>query len=126
MKGDIREALAKDGTEWDRTIDITTTGRRSGTPRKVEIWFHNVEDEVYITGTPGARGWLANLIANPEFTFHLKHNATADIPARARPIFEEEERRRIIGEITGRLGYSPNLDDWLSRSPLVRVKFPKE
>ncbi len=124
MQDDIKEALTKDATEWDRTIDITTTGRRSGTPRRVEIWFHNLEDEIYITGTPGSRGWLANMIANPEFTFHLKHNATADIPAKASPIFEEGERRRILGEITARLGYGDDLDNWLSRAPLVRVEFP--
>ena len=27
----------------DRTIDITTTGRRSGQPRRVEVWFHRVD-----------------------------------------------------------------------------------
>ncbi len=37
----------------DRVIDITTTGRTSGAPRRIEIWFHRVGDTVYITGTPG-------------------------------------------------------------------------
>ena len=27
--------------ERDRTIDITTTGRNTGQPRRKEIWFHN-------------------------------------------------------------------------------------
>jgi hypothetical protein len=37
----IRDALAR-----DRTIDITTVGRRSGKPRRIEIWFHNVGGRV--------------------------------------------------------------------------------
>ena len=39
--------------ERDRTIDITTTGRKTRQPRRKEIWFHNVEGHLYITGTPG-------------------------------------------------------------------------
>jgi hypothetical protein len=31
-------------------------------------------------------------LANPEFTFHLKGSARADLPAIARPITEEAER----------------------------------
>ena len=38
----------------DLTIDIVTTGRRSGLPRTTEIWFMVVDDAVYICGTPGA------------------------------------------------------------------------
>ena len=38
----------------DLTIDIVTTGRRSGLPRTTEIWFMVVDDTVYICGTPGA------------------------------------------------------------------------
>jgi hypothetical protein len=41
MRDDVREALAKgDSPEMlERTIDITTTGRRSGEPRRIEICF---------------------------------------------------------------------------------------
>ena len=66
MNDQIRDALAK-----DRVIDITTTGRVSGEPRRKEIWFHNLDGNLYITGTPGKRDWYANLVAHPEFTFHL-------------------------------------------------------
>ncbi|NNF69098.1 MAG: nitroreductase family deazaflavin-dependent oxidoreductase, partial [Acidimicrobiia bacterium] len=64
----------------DLTIDITTVGRVSGEPRRTEIWFRNLDDQVYITGTPGPRDWYANLVANPSFTFHLKESVTADLP----------------------------------------------
>ena len=56
-------------------IDITTTGRRTGLPRRIEIVFHNFDGRLYITGTPSAertRAWLLNLEADPHFTFHLK------------------------------------------------------
>ena len=81
----VRQAL-----ERDRTIDITTTGRNTGQPRRKEIWFHNIEGRLYITGTPGSRDWYANLVANPQFTFHLKQSAQADLAARATPIRRPE------------------------------------
>lgn len=40
-----------------RLADITTTGRRSGLPRRIEIWFHVLDGRVYITGLPRRRDW---------------------------------------------------------------------
>ena len=77
-------------------IDITTTGRRSGAPRRIEIWFHNLDGRIIITGQLGPRNWLANLLANPEFTLHLKGGVQADLPATARIINDPEERSAIM------------------------------
>jgi len=112
----------KRGLERDRTIDITTTGRRSGRPHRIEIWFHNLDGRIYITGLPGRRDWYANVVANPEFTFHLKQTAQADLPARARPVTDEAERREVLAEILRRLGRN-ELDRWVADAPLVEVEF---
>jgi len=116
------EAIGK-ALERDRTIDITTRGRKTGRNRRKEIWFHNLDGELYITGTPGRRDWYANLLANPEFTFHLKHSARADLPARATPIVDRDARRDIIARIHRKLGGNRDLDTWVDGSPLVRVEF---
>lgn len=120
MDDETRAALAE-----DRTIDITTTGRTTGQPRRIEIWFHRVGDRYYITGSPGRRGWYANLLANPEFTFHLKGSATADLPARATPITEPGAKRAVFGEIPWVLErVEPDkLPEWIANSPLVEVEF---
>ena len=108
--------------ERDRTIDITTMGRRSGQPRRKEIWFHNIEGRLYITGTPGVRDWYANMAANPSFTFHLKHSAQADLAARATAIEDREQRRRIISRIHQKIGGHRDLEAWIEGSPLVEVE----
>ena len=118
MDGGIREALRK-----DRTIDITTTGRKTGLDRRIEMWFHNVDDEIYITGMPGRRSWYANLLTNPAFTFHMKESVRVDLPAKAVPITGEGERRMLLETITMRLGRRGALDDWVKQSPLIRVEF---
>src|ERR1700704_3318873 len=72
----VRQALSRGGT-----IDITTVGRKTGAPRRIEIEFHTIGDRIYISGlaSPRRRSWLANLDANPTFTFHLKGAVKADL-----------------------------------------------
>ena len=108
--------------EWDRTIDITTTGRKTGQPRRKEIWFHNIEGRLYITGTPGGRDWYANLLARPRFTFHLKQSVQADLSARATAISDHDQRRAIISRIHHKTGGHRDLEAWVEGSPLVEVE----
>jgi deazaflavin-dependent oxidoreductase (nitroreductase family) len=115
----------------DRVIDITTIGRRTGEPRRIEIWYHRLDGRYYITGTPGRpRDWYANLVAHPSFTFHLKDSATADLAATARPITDAPEREKVLGAILpslGDLASAPDREaaDWVASSPLVEVTFDR-
>ncbi len=91
----------------------------------MEIWFHNIDGRIIITGTPGPRGWLANLIGNPEFTLHLKGTVEADLPARARLITGPEERRAIMsapetGWYREQVG---SIEPLVKSSPMVEVVF---
>jgi deazaflavin-dependent oxidoreductase (nitroreductase family) len=88
-------AVGPDSSRDERTIEITTLGRRSGIPRRNEIWLHRVDGRWYLTGMPVPRSWYANLRANPRFMVHLKHGVTADLPANAVPV-DEQTRRRVI------------------------------
>ncbi|MEX0762220.1 MAG: nitroreductase/quinone reductase family protein [Dehalococcoidia bacterium] len=109
----------------DLTVDITTTGRRTGQPRRVEIWFHRVGGRYYLTGIPGKRDWYANLLANPRFIFHLKESARVDLPALAMPVTDPDERRRILlaaDTIWNRPGEG-NVNEWVQHSPLVEIVF---
>ena len=108
----------------DLVIDITTTGRRTGKPSRKEIWFHNLGGVLYITGIPGRRDWYANVVANPQFTFHLKGSIRADLPARATPIVDAERRRGVFQTIKERRQnrLQMDVDEWVAGSPLVQVE----
>ena len=86
----------------DNLIDITTVGKKTGQPRTIEIVFHNFDGVLYITGTPGRRDWYANLLANPQFTFHVKQSAQADLPAKATPITDEATRRQVLSQVVAK------------------------
>lgn len=106
-----------------RVIDITTIGKNTGQPRRIEIWFHNLDGRIYITGLPGRRDWYANLIAHPAFTFHLKQGIQADLPAHARAITDAAEKRVVLTQVFQQPGWSGDLEQWVAQSPLVEVTF---
>jgi deazaflavin-dependent oxidoreductase (nitroreductase family) len=138
MRDEVRQALAigRSPTIEERTIDITTTGRRTGQPRRIEICFYQFEDGIYLSGVPAprTRDWLANLAAEPNFTFHLKHRIVADLPAVATVISDPAERRRVLAEFVAQFNErnGPDspwptavLDEWTELSPLAKVSFVK-
>jgi len=104
------------------TIDITTTGRKTGQARRIETVFHNIDGRVVLSGLPGKRSWYANLLATPRFTFHLKGAVKADLPATARAIVEPVERREVMARVAQNWGRT-DLDVMIERSPLIEVTF---
>lgn len=107
----------------DLTIDLTTTGRKTGLPRRIEIWMLSVDGRLCITGTPGPRGWYANLLHDPSCIIHLKQRVRADIAATARPIITADERSRILlsSEARWYREQGDDLDFLLSDAPLVEI-----
>jgi deazaflavin-dependent oxidoreductase (nitroreductase family) len=112
----VRDALSRGGV-----IDITTTGRKSGQPRRLEIVFHNIDGRLYVSGMPGfKRNYLANLEADPHFTFHLKGPVRADLAATARIITEPAERREVLPDIA-RIWKRDDVETMVEGSPLFEV-----
>ncbi len=107
------------------TIDITTTGRHSGAPRRIEIWFLNVDGTIYITGTPGARDWYANLLADPTLVFHLKETTVADLAATAHVVADRDERAQVFADPSAQwyLQQGDSLESLLDDAPMVRIDF---
>ena len=104
-------------------IDITTTGRKSGQPRRIEIVFFYQDGRVYITGLPGKRAWLANLAADPHLVFHLKRGVVADLPATARIVTDEAERRPVLERVCEAWDRQSQTEAFVADSPLIEVLF---
>ena len=114
----IHTALTRGGT-----VDITTTGRATGQPRRIEIVFHRIDGRMWISGLPSSRrrSWLANLAEDPRLTVHLKSPiAVADLPATARIVDDPAERRTIL-ERVARAWRRTDLDRMVAQSPLIEV-----
>lgn len=117
----------------ERTVDIITTGRQSGKARTTEIWTTPIEGRVYLVGTPNAgregvertpRDWLANLIAEPNFTIRLKQGVRVDLEAVAERVTDPERRRYLLGvPSTEYYRDAVSLEVAVRHSPIVVVSF---
>jgi deazaflavin-dependent oxidoreductase (nitroreductase family) len=109
---------ARRALDRQQTVEITTIGRRTGLPRRVETWRYRAEGRYWLTGSPGSRDWYANLLANPEFVLHLKG---LDLHVRARVVTDDGDRARVFGEIVPGLDWAGSLEGWIEGSPLVEI-----
>lgn len=104
-----------------QVIDLTTTGRRSGRPRRIEIFLHEDDGRLFISGMPQAdrtRDWIHNITADAHVVVHLKQSVAADIPATARVVTDPIERRPFIEAAARRWGRT-DVDEMLRHSPLI-------
>jgi len=109
-----------------QVIDLTTTGRRTGQPRRIEIFLHADDGQLFITGMPRAertRAWIHNVTADPYVVVHLKQSVTADVPATARVISDPAERRPFIEAAARRWGRT-DVEEMLQHSPLIVLTVP--
>ena len=119
MNDDIRRSLSR-----GHLIDITTIGRKTGEPRRLEIVFHNIDGRLIISGSPRAdrkRAWLSNLESDPQFTVHLKGSTKADLPATARVITDAVERAAIAEWIVQNAWPNQDVDKMTAYSPMIEV-----
>lgn len=104
-----------------RTIDITTYGRRSGKPRRIEIWWFDVDGRFIITGTPGPRDWLANVRANGAM---LVHALGADLAAQGQEILDSQLRMQVFSSPDTRWYRTQSeLDRLVAKAPMIEVVF---
>jgi len=116
----VREAFT-----IDMVVDITTIGRKTGQPRRIEIWAHNLDERLIQTASPGRRSWYANMLEPPKITLHLKGEVKADLAATVRPILDESERRDVLTRLNAASAFrqSQNMDveEWVRNSCLVEL-----
>jgi deazaflavin-dependent oxidoreductase (nitroreductase family) len=119
MIDQVREAVTN-----DPTIDITTTGRHSGDARRIEIWMLAIDDRFFITGTPGPRGWLANVRNDPRVVVHVKNGMHADLVAWAHEVTDEPTRRMVLAhDAAAWYRTQAPIERLLVESPLIEITF---
>jgi deazaflavin-dependent oxidoreductase (nitroreductase family) len=91
---------------------LTTTGRVSGEPREIEIWFGTEGATVYmLSGGHDRSNWVRNLIADSRVTVRIGDRTFA---GRARVVEDRDEdavARRLLFEKYSE-GYSGDLSSW--------------
>jgi deazaflavin-dependent oxidoreductase (nitroreductase family) len=119
--GSHHEDAIRTALHHSQVIDLTTTGRRTGLQRRIEIFLHDEDGQLFITGIPRAhrtRDWIYNIRADPRVIVHLKRSVVADIPATARVITDPHERLPLMEAAAKRWGRT-DVAEMLQHSPLI-------
>jgi deazaflavin-dependent oxidoreductase (nitroreductase family) len=79
----------------ESTIEITTTGRKSGKAHTKPIWFVYDQGHLYLqSGQEGKSDWYQNLKKNPQMTLKI---GTVTFQGKAKFIDDQKETERIHG-----------------------------
>jgi len=102
MQENLTRLLSKLATE--DYCYLTTSGRVTGRPHEIEIWFGAREDSLYLL-SGGGRGsdWVKNLLKNPQVTVRLGKSVFS---AKARLVTDSNE------EIAARYMLAEKYQEW--------------
>ena len=103
---------------------LTTTGRRSGQPHRIEIWFGEHRGRMYLlSGGGGGSDWVRNVRADRHVTVELGDETRAGV---ARILHDDTDEDRLARDLLVAKYATPDdpLDDWKRRSLPVAVEFP--
>ena len=98
---------------------LTTTGRVTGNPHQIEIWFGSKNNTLYLlSGGLDKSDWVKNLLKNPAVTIRV---GKYTFPAIARLVKDEQEElsaRNMVADKYHERESDGSLDEW-ARTALV-------
>jgi deazaflavin-dependent oxidoreductase (nitroreductase family) len=109
--------------------DITTTGRHTGRPHEIEIWFGVLDESlVMVSGNRERADWFRNLRADPRVTVRIGGEVHEGV---ARLVTDPDERRRIGDVMGAKYRYSdPSIgltqQAWSYDVPAVAIDFAEQ
>ena len=106
----------------ERVFDLTTTGRSSGAPHTIEIWFAAHDGRIYLLSGGRLRSdWIKNLRANPAVRFTV---AGQELQGRAELVTDPAEdalARRLLAAKYQDWHEGEPLSEWAQTSTPVRI-----
>lgn len=106
----------------DSVCYLTTTGRRTGRPHRIEIWFLEHDDAVYLfSGGGEASDWVRNVRRDSHVRLELPDRPARPYSATVLDQPDDDLRRRMDARYYGTRA-EQDLTDWARRSTVVRLK----
>ena len=110
------QAGAMDDQGGEPFCYLTTTGRVSGRPHTIEIWFALRDHTLYVlSGGGDGSDWVRNLLRRPVVTVRLGRRDAAALAGRARvvePGSDEDELARRLVVAKYQPTYGGDLSGW--------------
>lgn len=120
MKEDLTALLSQLANE--DYCYLTTTGRLSGRPHEIEIWFGVQKDSIYLMAGNHNSDWVKNLLKDPNVTVRIaKHRFTGT----ARVVKHQKEEmaaRYILAEKYHEWEDGQTLSEWARTALVVGIE----
>jgi deazaflavin-dependent oxidoreductase (nitroreductase family) len=103
---------------------LTTTGRASGQPHRIEIWFVAHDDGAYLLSNSAEADWYRNLVAQPNVSLEI---AGERRDTTARPVDATDPANAVVRPASVakyQTSYEDDLQGWSETASLVRVDWP--
>ena len=102
---------------------LTTTGRRTGRPHRIEIWYERSGSSLYLlAGAGGSSDWVRKLVAEPQVRVErdgTSHPGTARVLDRTGDEEADRARSLVFAKYLTR-GHG-DLSDWRHRALPVAI-----
>jgi deazaflavin-dependent oxidoreductase (nitroreductase family) len=113
--------LVKLGSE--QFIYLTTKGRRTGRPHRVELWFAANAGKVYLSHEGDDTDWMKNMKRNPEVNFQI---GKENFSGRGRFLQANNDESTPVKMALYEKYYGKakkeTVDDWFSLSKLIEIE----
>jgi deazaflavin-dependent oxidoreductase (nitroreductase family) len=105
---------------------LTTFGRRTGRPHRIEIWFAANHGRVYLLAGGRERAdWVRNLQTNPRVRVELRDETNIGVARVLEPGTAEDQLARAL-LVAKYARTEDSLDEWGRTSLPVVVEFPAD
>jgi deazaflavin-dependent oxidoreductase (nitroreductase family) len=119
---EARYALAVDDVKASAPVaDLTTTGRKSGLPRTIEMWFAAREGVVYLLAGDGEEAqWVRNIVADPSVRFRV---GDREFVGRGRIVVDRAEGELARDALVAKYqpGYPDDLTTWRNEALPIAI-----
>ena len=100
---------------------LTTTGRVTGKPHEIEIWFGAQQSSIYLMAGDHGSDWVKNLRKNPNVTVRIaKHHFTGTARL-VKDIQEEMMARYMLAEKYQEWENGKTLSEWARTALVVAI-----
>jgi deazaflavin-dependent oxidoreductase (nitroreductase family) len=102
-------------------IHLTTTGRKSGEPRTVKLWFAISEGKIYLSHEGKYADWMRNILKDNRVGFKIEN-----IPFKGKARIVEDQGTFDVGKHALYLKYygkasDDAVNDWFSESTVIEI-----
>lgn len=99
---------------------LTTTGRNSGNPHRIEIWFGTHDGRIFLmSGGRESSDWVKNLITDPNITIEIGEESFSGFATILSEPSEAESLARAI--LVQKYGTGRDLERWGKESLAIAI-----